>query len=260
MFMVMNKKLMGIFKQLGMTAKHAKIYGALLRQRASTPLLLARETGVNRSSIYRYLSELQKNGLVDEVLEENTTRYRASPIENLELVVTKEESRVELLKRSVPVLINELKKYGEEQAERSEVRYYRGVDGLRQMLWKMIRSGKDYCGLGYQNWNSSVGKNFAERLRKMHIETGAMSREILNEIDDNYEYTREKEGYKKTYDHRAIDKRVLEIKHDTYVYGDIFAYYYHYDGEYFGVEIHNAEIARTEKQMFELLWKMCEVE
>lgn len=62
--------------------------------------------------------------------------------------------------------------------------------------------------------------------------------------------------YTNVYEHRAIDPKIIDIKHDTYIYGDVFAYYYHYQGELFGVEIHNAEIAKTEKQMFEILWKM----
>lgn len=254
---MINKKLFSVFRALGMTTRHVKIYEELLKQKFSTPLLLARETKINRSSIYRYLADLQTHGLIEEILEENTTKYRASAVENLELVVTKEESRVELLKQTVPLLINELKLNKEEFAEKSEVRYYRGVEGLRSMLWNMVKSGRDYCGLGYQEWNTSVGKSFAEKLRKMHIANGAKSREILNEIDDEYSYTKEKESYKQTYEHRAIDPKLLEIKHDTYIYGEVFAYYYHYGGEYFGVEIHNAEIAQTEQQIFEILWKMC---
>ena len=88
------------------------------------------------------------------------------------------------------------------------------------------------------------------------VENEVMSREILNIVDDSYGYTELDKTYMTVYEHRAIDPKILEIKHDTYIYGDVFAYYYHYQGEYFGVEIHNKEIAKTERQMFEILWRM----
>jgi hypothetical protein len=70
------------------------------------------------------------------------------------------------------------------------------------------------------------------------------------------EYTRLGEKYRQIYQYRVIDPEILTIKHDTYIYGDVYAYYYHFQGEYFGVEIHNKVIAHTERQIFEILWKM----
>ena len=165
-----------------------------------------------------------------------------------------EEARVEKLKARIPILVKEL---GEQTAfAGSEVKYFQGREGLKQMLWNVVASRKSYAGIGYENWNSSVGKTYADKLRSKNMETGVESREITNDQDDDFEFTSLGEKYKQVYTHRRIDPNILEIKHDTYIYGDVFAYYYHYQGEYFGVEIHNAEIARTEQQMFEILWKM----
>lgn len=250
---MVNKSLLRIMKQMGLTSKHALIYEILSKKPATTPLQLSRETKLNRSSLYRYLEELRVSGLVELVLGDKTSKYRASP-DGFERYLASEELRVTSLKNEIPALLQELPK--NEDRERSEIKYFQGKEGLKQMLWNVVASGHEFVGLGYQDWNTSVGRAFAERLRQKNIETGARSREITNVTDDDLEYTSLGEKYYKVYEHRGIDKTIIEIKHDTYIYGAVFAYYYHYQGEYFGVEIHNKEIARTERQMFEILWKM----
>jgi sugar-specific transcriptional regulator TrmB len=253
MFMMVNRSLVKIIRQIGLTDKHALVYASLIAKNSITPLGLARETKINRTSLYRYLEELRGKGLAELVLGDKSNKYRANP-EGLNQYLMSEESRVESLKSTIPTLVAELSK--QKVTEGSEVKYYQGVQGLKQMLWNVVSSGKEYIGLGYQDWNTSVGKSFAEKLRAKNMETGASSREILNHPENTFEYTGLGETYSKVFEHRAIDPKILEIKHDTYIYDDVFAYYYHYQGEYFGVEIHNKEIARTERQMFEILWQI----
>lgn len=250
---MMNISLRKVFNQIGVSNKHMVIYEALLASANMTPLKLAHITHLNRSSVYRYLEELRERGLVELILRGKSSSYAASP-EGLSQYLVKEEVRLSELKQTIPSLLRSFET--RRGTTESEVRYYHGREGLKQMLWNLISSGQDYVGLGYDDWNSSVGKSFAERLRTKNMETGAKSREISNHPDDGFEYTSLGEKYKQIYSHRQIDPQVLKIKHDTYVYGNVFAYYYHYQGEYFGVEIHNKEIARTEREIFEILWKI----
>ncbi len=250
---MVNKSLLRIIKQMRLTSKHALIYEILNKKPATTPLQLSRETKLNRSSLYRYLEELRVCGLVELILGDKTSKYRTNP-DGFDRYLASEELRVTSLKSEIPALLRALPKT--EDGERSEIKYFQGIDGLKQMLWNVVASGHDFVGLGYEDWNTSVGKSFAERLRAKNVETGARSREITNDKDDDYEYTALGQKYYKVYEHRGIDKNTIEINQDTYIYGDVFAYYYHYKGEHFGVEIHNKEIAKTERQMFEILWKM----
>ncbi|MFZ2199723.1 MAG: helix-turn-helix domain-containing protein [Microgenomates group bacterium] len=242
-----------VIKQIGLSGKHALVYELLLDKPNATPLQLARETKLNRSSLYRYLEELREKGLVQLLLGDKSSRYRANP-DGLSQYLMSEESRVENLKKTIPALVSELAKTS--QGAESEVKYFQGVEGLKQMLWNVVDQKDEFLGLGYQDWNTTVGKNYADKLRQKMLDNKVISREILNQVDDTFGYTSLGKSYTQVYEHRAIDPKVLEIKHDTYIYGDVFAYYYHYEGEYFGVEIHNKEIAKTERHMFEILWRM----
>lgn len=252
----MNISLVKVMRQIGLTPKHALIYQALITGSGVTPLQLARITKLNRTSLYRYLEEMRERSLVTNIMGDKTSRYTARP-EGLTQCLASEEIRVEELRKTIPTLVEEL---GRERTREttSEVKYYQGRRGLQQMLWNVVASGNDYAGVGYEEWNTSVGRGFAEQLRAKNMESGAKSREITNDPSGDYGYTKLGKSYAKVFEHRRIDPKILEIKHDTYIYGEVFAYYYHYQGEYFGVEIHNPQIARTELQMFEILWKMAE--
>lgn len=252
---MVNIFLKRVFREIGLTPKHAAVYETLLTHPLSTPLSLSRKTTINRSTLYRYLEELRESGLAEYILTGKSGKYRADP-HGLELYLTKEEARVTRLKKEVPTLIKKLTDLSRQESQTSQVKYFRGGDGLKQMLWNVVRAKGEFVGLGYEDWNTSVGKAYAEKLRAKMMERGLVSREIQNDPSSEFDYTELGGTYQKYYSHRAIEPAILEIKHDTYIYDEVFAYYYHLNGEYFGVEIHNAAIAKTEKQMFEILWKM----
>lgn len=54
---------------------------------------------------------------------------------------------------------------------------------------------------------------------------------------------------------RYLPPEILSIKHSTVVYDDVIAYYNWVDGEVFGIELYNQEIANHQRQMFEILWE-----
>jgi len=60
----------------------------------------------------------------------------------------------------------------------------------------------------------------------------------------------------KVYANRTIPAKILTITHDTYIYNDIYAVYHMFENELFGVEIRNSAIARTQRQIFEILWRI----
>lgn len=253
MFIMMNSKIVNTFKQIGLTSKHALVYEALSTEVVETPLSLARKTKINRSSLYRYLEDLRGRGLTELVMRGRASGYRLN-LEGFDLYLVKEEARLESLRKAIPSLVEMIKTT--RATDTTEVKHFQGKEGLRQMLWNVVASGTEFVGLGFENWNTSVGKEYAEKLRTRIIETQVRSREILNETSRDFQYTSRSREYQNYYQHRAISPTILDIKYDTYIYAEVFAFYYHFRGEYFGVEIHNKLIASAERQMFEILWKI----
>jgi len=62
---------------------------------------------------------------------------------------------------------------------------------------------------------------------------------------------------RKKYQHtRVISKDKLYISGDITIYNNVFAVAYWKHGEVVGVEIENAELVKTQRSIFELLWEI----
>ncbi len=240
----------------GLTLRQADIYLSLLEKGIQSPLELSRLTNINRTTLYRELEELKEKGLIEEIVEEHRIRFSASDPKNLELLLTKKETELQKLKIDLPSVLSQLPPTTL-TSPTTRIVSFRGKSGLQQLLWNVLKAEKEHIGYGYTDWNESVGREFAEKLRQECVDRNISSREIQNSTAINYQpYTDNKIYQTKFYSCRYISPKTLDIKHDTYIYNDVFAFCSFYQGELFGVEIHNAEIAKTQKQIFEILWKM----
>ncbi len=257
LFTMVNKS--QIFKNLrllGLDQQQSLLYLDLLEKGARSPLELSRDTNLNHTSVYRYLEDLQRLGLAEELPADHRTRFQARSPEDLEYLISKKEADLEKVKTVLPDLMTSLKLITQSSSSPTEVVYFRGKAGLQQLLWNTLKAaGKDeVVGFGYLNWNEHIGSFFAEKLRQECIDRKIAAREILNTFQDWKEYTNNKIYATKFYRHRFLPYSQFPITHDTYIYNDVFAMLHSFKGEVFGLEIHNGEIARTQKQIFNFLW------
>jgi hypothetical protein len=58
----------------------------------------------------------------------------------------------------------------------------------------------------------------------------------------------------KGYEYNYIDPSIFTIGDDCDIYDDVTAFFQRKDGETFGIEIYNQDIADTQRQFFEMLW------
>ncbi|MBU1326788.1 helix-turn-helix domain-containing protein [Patescibacteria group bacterium] len=252
---------MDIVEQLtafGLDSREAEVYITLLGKGNLTPTSLSRETGINRTTLYRILEKLVKLGLVKEALDYKSSSFAANPPESLSILFSQREIELKEMQKNLPEVLHDLEMLPKETRGPTKVFYYHGVSGLRQILWNTLNAKNEVVGFGYGDWNKGIGRKFAEKIRAEYVERKVRGKELLNEglLDRELSFTDNKVYLQKYYEHRIIPRKKLVINHDTYIYNDVFAFYHIYRGELFGVEIHNAEIARTQRQIFEILWKM----
>ncbi|EKD62078.1 MAG: hypothetical protein ACD_52C00312G0002 [uncultured bacterium] len=255
---MMNKEdLKDKLKLFGIEEKPILIYLTLLNKGLLTPLELSRETQLNRTSVYRYLEELKNLGLVEEVLDQKTTKFRAGDPKKLNLLYVQKEANLKAIQQNLPGLVKQLSSLEDTPSSSTKVVYFRGQSGLKQLLWNVVSKCQgEFVGYGYQSWNEGVGFEFAESLRQKAVERKIQSREISNAADEEDTFTKNTVWLHSLHQERVLSEKTLEIHHDTYIYNQIFAFYHFYQDELFGIEIHNTEIAKTQKQIFEILWKL----
>ena len=255
--MVNKIELKGKLILLGLNDKQAEIYLLLLKHGLTSLLELSRQSTINRTTIYRIVEDLKKINLVEEVLDDRGVKVKAAAPENLNLLLTQKETELNQLKSNLSDLISDLSAIKDQPTSSTQVVYFRGQSGLKQLLWNILKAKGESVGYGFADWNQSVGREFAEKLRAERVKRQIYDREIQNtdQAGPMSDWTNVK-NYDQIYQCRLLDKKIVDIKHDTYIYNDVFVFFYFIKNEMFGIEIHNAEIAKTQKQIFEVLWKL----
>lgn len=242
---------------LGLTDNQAEIYLALLKQGLASLLDLSRRSSINRTTIYRVFEDLKKLNLVEKIVDARGIKVKAIAPEKLSLLLTAKEAELTNLKSNLSDLISDLSAIKDQPAPSTQIVYFRGQSGLEQLLWNILKAKGESVGYGYADWNQSVGREFAEKLRAERVKRKILDREIqnTNQAGPISSWTQVK-NYEQVYQCRFLPRKIIDIKHDTYIYNDVFAFYYFIKNELFGLEIHNPEIAKTQKQIFEVLWKL----
>ncbi len=255
-----NNQLLDFLNQLGLTEEEAQIFQSLTLKGIQTTLQISRDTGINRTHVYRLIENLKERGLVEEVVDEYRKMAKAADIHQLELLIKKEEIKTKLLKETFPTIANLISSQKETSQPGTRVLFYRGLDGIKQQGWNTLQAKKECVGFTYRLWAEVGGIKFAQEWADEWVRRKLIFREIWS--DELLRSKKQNPEIKPiTYDHRYFKEKyippdILNINHQTDVYNNVVSIYNWYEGEVFGVEIYNEKVARLQKQLFEIVWKM----
>ncbi|NMB57318.1 hypothetical protein GYA19_05295 [Candidatus Beckwithbacteria bacterium] len=256
--MVNKQQLYHYFYDLGLDQDETKIYLALLNKGLSTVLEIAKETKINRTTLYRRLENLVGKNLIELIIDEKRTLYKAVDLDNLEQVIIEKTAKLKTLqdnfKQIKNYLIGEVG-YGQPG---TRVQFYRGVQGIKQMYWHALKAKNEFVGYSYLTSESIVGYRFIERWSQEFINRGLKGRDLISQVylDNRKEFPEAKGVNWASWQTRLLPEKVFIINHQMDIYNDIIAMYNWHNGEIFGVEIYNEKIAQMHKQMFEVFWQM----
>jgi len=252
-----HKDIIHVFlTSLGLSSHEAKVYQILIQNGVLTTLEVSRRVGLPRTSVYRMLESLKVQGLVEEVVEQYKTKVQAVAPDQLELLVKRKEEEAAELRTQLPTTTDLI--YGSQTLKQpgTRVLFYRGIEGIRQMIWHVLKTEKLYRGFTFQNWQDLVGEKFVEEwsieFDRKHIPAHDL---CSDEYLENRKKTRHV-GVWRNWERRYVPSSVVTIDHQIDIYNDTVAFYHWEEGEIFGVEINNERVARLQKQVFDVLWKL----
>lgn len=244
------------FFKLGLEPEIADIYFALHAYGRQTISDVARNSGVERTRIYRLLDTLKDSGLVEVETEYKRNMLSAAPITNLQILISKKEQEVRDLQAELQDLHRALN-HAELHSPATSVRFYQGAEGIKQMVWNQTKSNSENLAIMYENMQIRTKLKFFERWVRACNERGLTFRGI---ISDNFIRTQQ-EWYGEhsnerlaSWSSRYVPDTLFKINHSTVIYDDIVAYYNWKGGEIFGIEIRNQQIADSQRFFFEALW------
>lgn len=108
-----KQKLEAILSGLGLSEKERVIYRTILEGGKIAPALIARKTGIQRTTVYSVASELKNRGLIIEDLGSKTLYYLPAPETELEKVIQKDQEKLEKKKEGLQQLQETLKLFSD---------------------------------------------------------------------------------------------------------------------------------------------------
>lgn len=131
---------LGMLQDIGMTPAQAKIYMLLIQKGRLTPPQVATMSNETRTNAYMVLEKLEEQGVVSKLENEKQITYQANnPIALDKLTEANRQRLIEAetkVKQAMPILLS----YFYSFTEKPGVRFYQGVDGIKDIYQDILRN------------------------------------------------------------------------------------------------------------------------
>jgi sugar-specific transcriptional regulator TrmB len=249
------------FGKLGFEPEIADLYLALHAHGPQTMSELSRTSKVERTRIYRLLDRLMESNLIEVEAQSKRGIIKAAPVNNLHILINQKEQELKSLQDELG-LIEQVLARNSLSNPATRVQFYKGPEGIRQMLWNELRAKGEIIGYSNRILEEATGKKYMENWTD-EFEKRELSCRLL--IDDafisSWKSARKTVGTDRRVSgmqYNYLENNIFKLTHLCDMYDDVVGYYHWKDGEVFGVEIYNQAIADTQRQLFELLWEKSE--
>lgn len=232
-----------ILEKFGLNKNEAIIYVALLELGVSTASEISKKTGLHRTYFYDIAKELVQKGDIKQFKKGKKTYFSAELPEKLFRI---EENKLEELRKIIPQLnaINNLK------GQKPKVYFFEGKRGIEEINNETLREKGELAGFTTPRFISAEEKKISKEYiskrksigKKVRV-IGEMSNEIL-EIKK-----RDKDESRQT---RILPKDLFNSEIEIIIDNNK-VYIINYKDE-FGMIIEDREIAKVQKQIFEIVW------
>ncbi|HEU4914041.1 MAG TPA: helix-turn-helix domain-containing protein [Candidatus Saccharimonadales bacterium] len=245
------------FAKLGLSKEIADLYLSLYANGPQNISELSRTSGVERTRIYRLIDTLLSSNLIEVESGHKRGIIKAAPIANLSILISQREQELKSLQDELG-LIEQVLARNSLSSPATRVQFFKGPEGVKQIYWNETKATTDVLAILHENMQVKTNSRFFERWVARCNERNINFRGI---VDDAF-LTSQKRWYSahdneqlKNWQQRYIPKDIFAISHGMVVYDNVVVYFNWKDDEVFGVEIHNEEIAASQRQFFELLWQ-----
>lgn len=246
-------------QKIGLSENEAMVYLALLSSGLISVFKLAKNLEMARSTLYGILTDLQKKGVVSQVLKNQVKYFKAEPPEKLFHILELKEETIKRHKEELAALLPEIKKIVNLDYISPKIRIFEGRKEIEQLfndilLYKNIEvkwllSIKDYIDI--------MGKDFIIDFNKKRLNRNISFRGVWPEskmIDfkKNMDILTPGEKHKRKI--RLLPKKYTSSL--TYALYENKAFFISSKRENFGFLIESQEFIEMMNMQFEILWSI----
>lgn len=204
-------------KDIGLSEKEAAIYLALLTFDKALVTEIAEKADIKRPTAYVILDSLEKKGLVSEINVGKKTYYLAEPPEKLALFVERQIHSLEENKKSLDIIVPQLKGIQREEGEKPLVQFFEGKEGVissnNDTFVKKLDNEPVYIIYPADLVKALFTEKETSTLRQKRIAKGIKSKAI-------YTSKETERPSDQTGDRLKIDSSKYPISSDITIYGD----------------------------------------
>lgn len=155
-----------ILESLGLSPNEAKIYLALLDIGASSVPQISVKTGIHKRNVYDAVPRLLQKGIAYKIVWHTENKYVAVEPNKLTDLIWEKESQLNSI---LPALNRQFKKAASHEA----VYVYKGVEGFKNYLRDILKTGEDVYFLGAKGgWFDTDLQTFIQKFLKQAARKG----------------------------------------------------------------------------------------
>jgi sugar-specific transcriptional regulator TrmB len=229
-----------LFNKLGLNEKASKTYLALLELGTATVQEVAEHAGIKRTSVYNFLEELKKFGLVTEILEKNRVILAAEDPGVLKKLAKDKQTEAKQYEESVSLALPELLGLFNLPGGKPKVRFYKGTEGIKRVYEDTIVMGETiYAFSDYEKMMEAMTFDYMVDYANRRTEAGIK----FHSIGPGGKWAEKAKKLAKT---QKREVKTMNIKFDTEIniYGNKVALI-SFHRPYTGVIIEDRAIAST---------------
>lgn len=132
-----------LLEQLGLTHHQAKIYRASLEIGAQPASVIAKQTGLKRSHTYILLGQMKDMGYIQEFIKNGIRHFVSCSPATLLSMLTNRSQEIEARKEKLLQMLPSLDAIRNPLITQPKVRFYQGVEGLKEVYNDTIREKTD---------------------------------------------------------------------------------------------------------------------
>jgi predicted DNA-binding transcriptional regulator len=257
--MIDIKQLSAQLRSYGLNENEAKVYVFLLKQSGEFSVVqIARALKLGRTPVYNALDRLELKGLVSRTIAEGGSNYMASSPDHLGRYWKTKIHAAQRLGSKLPGLVNALEGLMVTTGYQSRVDYFTGKRGLEQITYNSLRAERDlYIYEVATDMTAFTNRETAEEFRQMLVDRRTTTHQLTNHTSFD-DFTDVVEMTTNLWDICYINPSLLKIQFEMLVYNDVCALYSVEGRDAFGVEIHNANLASMQKQIFKAMQRLAQ--
>lgn len=234
-----------VLKEFGLTDREVEVYLALLKLGNALVQDIAKKAGTYRTYTYEILKSLMEKGLVSYVIKSGKQYFEAARPEKMLNILKEKESKISQI-------LPELKTIYKSVIEKPKIEFYEGKEGLKTILDDLIKTKQELLVYSSTKKQLSLLDFYFPQYIKRRVEAKIKIKVLTERSRETLEM--HKKDKKELREMRFLPEG-FEFPTATNIYGNKVAIL-SLEKEPVGVIIENDDIAKTQRMVFELLWKI----